>query len=241
MATPKDNTSENTEDKPIIRKDIEHESVYLSQKCKRLASALYAITRFIPANEPIRDRIRSNALSLVETTHSQATNPLGDTKPLDILKQLRDHLTVAKDGGLLSPMNYQVITEEMDGLIQKLQTTPASTGPQLNGQYFASETSQDTASRNTFASGSSNNMPAQDTGQPKESESSSKPGQSAKDKRRQKILDLFADTDEITVNDATEVIDGYSTKTIQRDLKALVDAGHLEKHGKRRWTSYTRT
>jgi hypothetical protein len=58
-------------------------------------------------------------------------------------------------------------------------------------------------------------------------------------KRRRGILGLFSDNEEITINDVQEVIEGCSQKTMQRELKSMVEDGLLEKHGKRRWSSYT--
>ena len=58
-------------------------------------------------------------------------------------------------------------------------------------------------------------------------------------KRRQAILSLFTDLEEITITNVQEVVEGCSQKTMQRELKSMVDDGLLEKHGKRRWSSYT--
>jgi len=240
MSDKKDNTPNSQGEKPIFQKDMSAQSTYLSQKCQRLASALYAVTRFLPADEPLRDRLRSHALSLVETTHGPTAGGV-ETAPVDVLVRINNQLSVAKDGVLLSPMNYQILSEEINTLIDQLDSASTGPGPEINNDYLAVDKQLPDGGRNKIDAGSSNNMPVEKTaGNDSNKESGSVPGQSAKDKRRQKILDLFADTDEITVNDATEVINGYSTKTIQRDLKALVDAGKLEKHGKRRWTSYTR-
>jgi len=240
MSNKKDNTPDSQGEKPIFQKDMSAQATYLSQKCQRLASALYAVTRFLPTDEPLRDRLRSHALSLVESIHSPGTNGSGQA-PIDVLVRISNQLSVAKDGGLVSPMNYQILSEEINTLIDQLNSASAGPGPEINNDYLTVDKQLPDGSRNEIDAGSSNNMPAKETGSSDSDKTSgSTPGQSAKAKRRQKILDLFEETNEITVNDATEVINGYSTKTIQRDLKALVEAGKLEKHGKRRWTSYTR-
>jgi len=242
MSNKKDNGANNQEDKLILQKDMSAQATYLSQKCQRLASALYAVTRFLPADEPLRDRLRSHALSLVETTYRQTAGGV-DTAPVDVLVQINNQLSVAKNGDLLSSMNYQILNEEINTLVDQLNKAPSRPGPELNNDFLAVDQQLPNGGRNKIDAGSSNNinMLAKETGSSDSDKTNgSTPGQSAKDKRRQKILDLFAETDEITVNDATEVINGYSTKTIQRDLKSLVEAGKLEKHGKRRWTSYTK-
>jgi len=240
MSNKKDNVPDYQGEKPILQKDMSAQATYLSQKCQRLASALYAVTRFLPADEPLRDRLRSHALSLVETTHGPTLGGV-DTAPVDVLVRINNQLSVAKDGGLLSLMNYQILSEEINTLIDQLDSASAGPGPEINNDYLTVDKQISEGGRNEIDASSSNNMPAEKTaGNNSSKDNGSTPGQSAKEKRRQKILDLFEETNEITVNDATEVINGYSTKTIQRDLKALVEAGKLEKHGKRRWTSYTR-
>ncbi len=57
-------------------------------------------------------------------------------------------------------------------------------------------------------------------------------------KRRQSILGLFRDQDEISINEVQGVIEGCSQKTMQRELKSMVESGLLEKRGKKRWSTY---
>lgn len=235
MTSLKDNMNENPENKLAITNDTGPEGMYLSQKCKRLAGALYAVTQFFADEEPLKTRIRDAALSLVESVHSPRSQLNSETGTLHTLYRLRDQITVARDGGMLSHMNHQVLLEEMDKLTQKLQEQSGSLGPHVNNKYLSvDQDALPSKGRNKQSSDSSNSTDADDN------ESARSEPLSAKDRRRQKILDLFDEANEITVNDVTEVINGYSTKTIQRDLKALVESGKLEKHGKRRWTSYTR-
>lgn len=236
MARKKDNSSNNSPKQAVIENDTPPQAAYVSQKCNRLASALYAVTRFLAHDEPLKSKIRNLALSLSEIARRP---PQGSAYAdlSNLLTQIRDKLTIARDGGLLSSMNHQVLANEISNLQDRLRDGELSYGPRINRDYFELEHSlPDTAGRNKSTTRSSNSVQANDQ---TDTGTSSSP-MSAKDKRRQKILDLFEDADEITVNDVTEVINGYSTKTIQRDLKALVKSGKLEKHGKRRWTSYTR-
>jgi len=246
MSQDNNNMPKTPESKPAFKNDTSPQAFFLSQKCSRLASALYAATRHLPDAEPLKSEIRQCALSLVEFSRGSGQSNRTSIGPTDTLGRIRDQLTIARDGGLLSRQNHRVFVEEIDGLIETLQGDDAFLRPQIDSRYFDVDTpeSQDTSeSRNKTDADSSNNIEA--NGQASNSDTVSedtgdeKP-RSAKDRRRQKILDLFKTTDEITVNDVTEVINGYSTKTIQRDLKALVKEGRLEKHGKRRWTSYTR-
>jgi hypothetical protein len=238
MTDKKDNSDNNSPDKAVIENDNPPQALYVSQKCNRLASAIYAVTRFLADEEPLKTKLRNLALSLSETARRPGkTSEYANL--FDLLAQLQDKLTIARDGGLLSSMNHRILSQEITNLHDRLRENDLSFGPQINGDYFELEKQLQSASsgRNKSPAGSSKKVTADNTD--KESDSSTTPT-SAKERRRQKILDLFEDTDEITVNDVTEIINGYSTKTIQRDLKALVKSGKLQKHGKRRWTSYTK-
>lgn len=238
MTKENDNTANNPDNKPVIENDSLPQAAYVTQKCSRLASAIYAVTRFLADDEPLKSKTRTLALSLIETARNPASNAAGQGGVAGILIQLRDQLTVARDGGLLSRMNHQVLAEEITALLDRLQGDSLSFGPHVNSEYLAvDEQVESGRSRNKTRTHSSKSVSDK-----QESQDSSEETQptSAKQRRRQKILGLFTDADEITVNDVTEVINGYSTKTIQRDLKALVEGGKLEKHGKRRWTSYTK-
>lgn len=56
--------------------------------------------------------------------------------------------------------------------------------------------------------------------------------------RREAILNLIKDRHRVTVKDAQEIIAGVSSKTLQRELLAMVAEGVLKKEGERRWSAY---
>ena len=56
--------------------------------------------------------------------------------------------------------------------------------------------------------------------------------------RRAQIIDFIAASGPVSIVDVTAKIKNYSTKTIQRELLALVKDGVLEKKGERRWSTY---
>lgn len=57
--------------------------------------------------------------------------------------------------------------------------------------------------------------------------------------RKKAILELLQNKEKINVKDATEVIQGCSEKTLQRELLSLVKQGVLKKEGERRWSTYS--
>jgi DeoR/GlpR family transcriptional regulator of sugar metabolism len=61
----------------------------------------------------------------------------------------------------------------------------------------------------------------------------------ARDDRRKIILALIKQKPSLTVKDIAKSISGYSEKTIQRELLAMVAEGILAKKGERRWSAYS--
>jgi len=61
----------------------------------------------------------------------------------------------------------------------------------------------------------------------------------ARDDRRKIILALIKQKPSLTVKDIAKSIPGYSEKTIQRELLAMVAEGILMKRGERRWSTYS--
>lgn len=254
MQTTNDKTQNSATNSANSENDNTTRVAYISQKIQRLASALYAITRVFPADEPLRTRLREQALSLVSCAHMVSDGTPSDEHAAELpalLKRLSSQLMVARDGGLISGMNFSVLREEIGRFTGEVQELGAHPGPSLDASYFRDDmpalSSPDNKPEHGYGGKASpvhssyigrDGVGSSSTGGQQKQSSSRQ--LSAKDKRRKKIMDLFKDQPEITVNDVTDVVNGYSTKTIQRDLKALVKAGELEKHGKRRWTSYTK-
>ncbi|MEX2369083.1 MAG: DeoR family transcriptional regulator [Candidatus Paceibacterota bacterium] len=247
MRNSNDNSANRGLNKAQKQNDNSSRIAYISQKTQRLAGALYALTRPFPADEPLRRQLRDQALNLLSSAHTLTEGTAlkeADTGLPALLSQLQRQLAVAKDGSLISSMNFSVFCEEIQGFLGEIDELGAFPGPFINSDYFAD-------SRDALSSGEGRNTPTLSSssfsrsgaGRATSTNRPDKPSNgklSAKDKRRQKILALFNQHEEITVGDVTEIINGYSTKTIQRDLKALVKTGELEKHGKRRWSSYTK-
>ena len=57
--------------------------------------------------------------------------------------------------------------------------------------------------------------------------------------RKTLILSLIKEKKEIGIADAVHIMKGVSTKTVQRELTAMVGEGILKKEGDRRWSRYS--
>lgn len=183
--------------------------------------------------------------------------------------ELLSILNIGARAGLVSDMNLSVIASEIDKLQALVKDNDISIDSdqnyQLESNFFDAPESVPAESPSLTIS--SNNSPSLkrhkyvDPDQSRElsdtstksinqppTTSSTNTTDSSRSKRRhgrnhskrqRAILGLFRDKDEITINDVQAVIEGCSQKTMQRELKNMVEGGLLEKRGKRRWSSYT--
>ncbi len=65
-------------------------------------------------------------------------------------------------------------------------------------------------------------------------------GKSEKSDRASLIMNVLDKKGKVSIKDISSSIDGYSEKTIQRDLTVLTQAGLVVKEGSRRWSTYRR-
>lgn len=207
---------------------------FIVRKTERLASALYIITGFIPQNEPVRTHLRERALGLIAlSSHPSEFGDTGIKKFEADCAEIGAILETAQSGGLVSHMNAKLICEEYALLAAYLQehaekiskhqgeisaqglSDPDSQGHQ-KGHYAYSPLDKNKSQKVYY------NLSAQK----KQSD------------RKSLILNLFKNKDKISIKDAVSSIQGYSEKTVQRELLSLVRSGILIKEGERRWSTY---
>lgn len=241
----KDNKKDMQNQNKIVKPDYSglghimanHPHAFVVRKAERLASALYVITGFIPADEPVRGRLRTCALDLINRSIDQAQlHGTGvDTFGARCI-EIGSILEVAQSGGLISPMNAKLICDEYTSLAsfvreyaEKISTgssqveaaVATSFDPGLSiGHSYKNKRPLENVS---IKANNQNNL-----------ESKGHPD------RKQLILNLLKNKDKISIKDAVNAMSGYSEKTIQRELLALVKDGLLIKEGERRWSTYRR-
>lgn len=229
--------------------------VFLYKKTERISAALYMVTGLIDKEEPLRLYIRQKAASLIDILLSFRE----DKEDLDVKKSqmysvsadLISQLNVASVSGMISRMNASVISKELNLLSEKIEkmSSDESANPVFSKTFFDISEDQKTAKSPAYQHSSVRNfsVSTEKTGDSHLSNSNSediakrtKPAVRDKKNRRQRqILKLIKEKGEISVKDATQAVSGYSEKTLQRELSALVEEGVLKKEGKRRWTKYS--
>ena len=198
-----------------------------TKKTEKLVTAIYMITSFFDDKEPMKWRLRELGNGLI--SHKDVPSTVTHILTL---------LTVAKNTGLVSDMNYEIIHREFSRLL------PESTN--LQGFFGQPEEAlpapTSKVERSIYISSSIASTPAPIVETAKDKAPLVKEfGVVAvkKNSRQSVIINLLKRKKEIMIKDVSPLIDGVSEKTIQRELLAMVKAGILNKIGEKRWSRYT--
>lgn len=226
----------------IFDKDIRR--VYIYKKAERLAKAIHLIAPAFGNAPALRDRLEEIAVGLIDAAILPPPSAR-DELSLELLT-LSSVLSIARSGGLLSPMNADLIAREVHNLLQEvasyeephiiLEEAPslamlakdmhAQTGRPLLGQLPAPVAP---VMRNGGALRAAGIRKGQAQGH------ASDKG----DDRRETILSVLKTKGPSYIKDISTVVRGVSEKTIQRELQSLVEAGKVIRTGERRWTTYS--
>lgn len=219
----------------------------LYKKTEKLVAAIYMITDFIKDNEPIKWRIRENALELLSINMKFTTVSLSERR--DLLKkyqalslQVVSLTGVANAGGLISEMNYSILSKEFEKLAL---TITREENKKLNEETVVLESNffEKTESKTTQMDDVLYKQePVIPKGQVQKALPSvqkiQKPTEN-KDDRKTIITRLLSKKSGLNIKDFSQSITGCSEKTIQRELLSMVALGILKKEGERRWSTYS--
>lgn len=229
---------------------------FIVAKLERVSQALYLLTNHLPVNEPFRIGIRQRAIDLIGELYEVQTRTSMHWNSLVRLvnqsfNELDSLLQIGLRAGLMSEMNHRVLDEQMQLIRQVASDSSLPKDTTLKDSFFDTNNRQknldnqsvdyediqkDNKTRvpNKFSDTSID----QSENQVIQKSNSRRRHGTNHSKRRRAILGLFRDKDEIDINDVQSVIEGCSQKTMQRELKSMVNDGLIEKKGKRRWSSY---
>lgn len=238
------------------------QSTFFSQKTEKLATAVYMITDIIDSREPLRWRVREEAMEVL----SLMSAPVGDSasrlnvlyRTTQAIERIIQVLTLARNTKLISDMNVTIVTKEYSDLKERVSASWAEgvedNTPKLNHQFFKVESlpvptsipksfpqSEVKRTSSTITSSIGHNVyKTAEISTPSVTDIvKDTPVQEGKNDRRSIILSLLKTKQEISVSDAMKQFPGVSDKTVQRELVAMVEAGILQKKGEKRWSTYS--
>jgi len=239
--------------------------LFVFKKTERIVSALYLLSSFMSDIEPLKNRIRTVAIDMLETALSLSERIWGEEYlQKNLLKDLAEISTLfnlSKTSNMISKMNHEIIISELKKLSQFLiesSNTYSSAKIALEQNFFDGnynyvpenknlsitkfpERLNDTPTRDFYKGqkdikDNQNNTVLDTMSIVKTSTTEKK--QKDKTSRQDIIISMLKGGLKLTIKDFSKNIKGCSEKTIQRELILLVSNGVLKKEGERRWSKY---
>lgn len=236
------------------------------KKTEKIASAAYLITGFFDDKEPLKWKLRMISSRLV--TLSVSVKDETDLREGNIVSLINKNLTemsslftVAKNAGLVSDMNYTILSRELEKLSGAIAGEPA---PAISEEFFfvpksvmapgdmsvikdkigemaGNEKATTSQAREYLPAVRAVDKPSRSEAKPQKDNNLKEFGAVAvkKNSRQSVIINLLKRKKEIMIKDVAPLIEGVSEKTIQRELLSMVGQGILKKEGEKRWSRYS--
>lgn len=233
------------------------ELVYLIKKLERIGSAVHIVTSPLSEEEPIRRALREECLLNIKNAILRESRKGAFITIEDGILHAVSLLDVAKGSMIISDMNANVLKRELLALLPVIQNIYSNEREKLSFDPLELGISDDTIKKTSklFI-----------TKKIKDKDGAPYKGQVFKDDvfykrtnlkdknevikpighsknidsvREKMILDILKNRGEVGIKDISSLMNGVSSKTIQRDLGSLVLKDVLKKSGERRWSRYS--
>jgi len=148
------------------------------------------------------------------------------------LISLDSKLKVAAVVGLIAPDVLHLLSSEIDGVLRGLNKYLVRTSAFDDLNYRVAAPARENAAR-------PRSVP--ERGPVGKAEASEGEGQvsSIDNDRRDRIKVVLGAKGEATIKDIADIINDVSSKTIQRELNAMIEDNLVKRHGERRWSKYS--
>ncbi len=245
-------------------KRVPNEGIFMSvsKKAEKIATALYMVTDLISVDDPMRGKIRSVSLAILSDTRGLSYAVTGDlyfhiARIISKSWELVSLIEVSVVVGFISDMNHGVLKNALVDFIGDLRNRQRIEGFHsmrdlkiadgeaanfsLKSDFFKIEettfleerTSPVIKDNNITKGHYENKMSFKPASKPVSHSDSG-----AMEDRKAKIIGLIKEKKDISIKDVVSHFEGYSQKTLLRDLNTLVVAGIIKKTGEKRWSRY---
>jgi len=260
METPKDNQNNSQDNqKPIAGMtvfDSRAHFAFVHKKTEKLVAALYVVSNFIKDNEPLKWSLREKSLELLElatllnfVSYEERRGILRDHQ--SVATEIISISGVARQAGLFSEMNHEVIRKEFETLLKTIDESEKKEASIFAPDFFETKSllERQTGSDVSYAANrqpmsfnnpSKNQKDRANVSRDRKAINKSIGSDSViKDTNRKNlIIEMLKKKGGLGIKDFIKVIVGVSEKTIQRELLSLVAEGLIRKEGERRWSRY---
>ena len=210
---------------------------FLIRKAEKLTSAIYVITGFLPADEPVRNRLRVCALDLIERASRPALlSEDGLGAFIARTSEIGAILQTARSAGLISSMNAELLSEEYAHLAEFVKKNAQEIREPKDGRK-----DEEVLNIEGLTESYKGHISIEQKSSKKIFRNGTKIGQNkGHTDRKLLLMQLLNKKDKISIKDAVSIIKSCSEKTLQRELLSLVEEGIAVKQGERRWSTYSK-
>ena len=237
--------------------------VFLYKKIEKLAAAIFMVTDLMAENDAVRMSLRQKTIQLVSLLslhHSDLMMGEHTRREVEsLIVSIVSHLDIGFYAKIISEMNASILRREFLSVLEKIVEVQKESPVAFPKGFFtvprvlhtdAEERAGSAATKQEVApSVKSDESKKVFYDKPEVSKNQSKSRVSVKDKkkkpelksekRREAILAVIRQKNEVSIKDISYAVQGCSEKTIQRELADLVAGGVLKKEGEKRWTKYS--
>ncbi len=236
---------------------------FVMKKSERLGSAIYKVTELMSPSEPLRMSLRSGALAILSDVSPMLSPDLTPShkrfkRIFSSIDAVLSLLQVSRAAGLISEMNVTILCDSYISLRESITKIPDFSSYSLTlGEILRPDEDLYSSSHSHPALNNvkDKTVHLKQAGKPisykgHENRFTNEKGVSGLDTdaerdkrgvRKSSILEFLRGHGESSIKDIFKIpalAEGYSEKTIQRELANLVNAGVIQKRGERRWSRY---
>ncbi len=210
---------------------------YIFKKTEKVVSVIFYVSNSVEKGSQT-DRVIEDVLDTARMAHNQILKTLEIRSHLaeealrdaaHSLIALDSKLRIASSVGAISAEVLHVLIVEIDGILRGINKYLVRTSAFDDLDYKVSGSTDSTPVNNP-----------RPTSQPKLSApQNAGPSGAGDSDRRERIKVVLSAKGEATIKDITDIITDVSSKTIQRELNAMIEDNLIKRHGERRWSKYS--
>jgi DNA-binding transcriptional ArsR family regulator len=186
-----------------------------NSKGQKITAALYLVTAHLSDTDPLKNTIRTHAVTLTTTAHEGHVTAAA--------RAIETLLGAAVIAGLLSEKNVSIICLELRHYVMQ----GGAEGDAVS-DLFAPVLNKSFTYAPPRPAMSHSTTPAVKSSITNDNKS----------KRQDRILSFINEKKSVAIKDIAALFSDTSEKTIQRELSVLVSAGKITKRGEKRWSVY---
>src|SRR3989344_5896847 len=216
----------------------QNEGISLEDRTRRVVAALYRVTDTLSDNEPMKWKLRNDAVELADSVVAigQKEHIFSENfnYSLLVVERLISKIGIASAGGYISKINFQVLEEECksisDILLKNMSVIDKGQNI-LSDIYIGQNKGHDIRDIKIKRNGAAEKEGITSKKNARESSSTNE--------RQKRITSVLVGKGWLRVVDVVDLCGGgASAKTIQRDLGSLMESGVVQSKGERRWRTY---